>query len=255
MLERAALAAGEHGGVEPLGEVGVVREDHAAARAAQGLVRGRGDHVGVRHGAGVAPGGHEAGDVGHVDHEGGAHRVRDLGEALEVDDARVGRRPGDDDARAALAGNRLHGVHVDSLGLLVHAVGDDVVELAGEVGRRAVREVTPVVERHAEDGVTGLGERGERGVVGLGAGVGLDVGEVRAEEGLGALAREILHHVDRPAAAVVALARQALGILVGERGAHGLHNGEGHEVLGGDELDRGALATQLVAHRGEHFRI
>ena len=48
--ERAALAAREHRGVDFLRESLVVGEDEAAARAAQGLVRGGGHDVGVRHG-------------------------------------------------------------------------------------------------------------------------------------------------------------------------------------------------------------
>ena len=47
-------------------------QDHAAARAAQRLVRRGGDEVRVRHRARVQARGHQAGDVGHVDHQIGA---------------------------------------------------------------------------------------------------------------------------------------------------------------------------------------
>ncbi len=83
-------------------------------------------------------------------------------------------------------------------------------------------------------------------VVGLRAGVRLDVDPFGAEKLLGAVARELLDLVDGPAAAVEAAAGIALGVLVGEDGADGLHHGEGHEVLGGDELDAVALTAQLV---------
>jgi hypothetical protein len=59
----------------------------------------------------------------------------------------------------------------------------------------------------------------------------------RDREGLG------LVHVD--ATAVVALARVALGVLVRERGADGLHHGPRREVLRGDELDALVLARRL----------
>ena len=198
---------------------------------------------------------HEAGDVRHVDHEVGAHGVRDLREALEVDDARVGGGAGDDDLGLFGLGLLGDGVVVDALGPLVDAVGDDVIELAGEVGGRAVREVPAVVEGHAHDLVARLHERGQRRVVRLRPGVRLHVGKARPEELLGALASEVLHLVDRPAAAVVALAGQALGVLVGEWGPDCLHHRLGDEVLGRDELDRGALAAQLVAHGREDLRI
>ena len=75
-----------------------------------------------------------------------------------------------------------------------------------------------------EDGVARLDGGEVYAHVGLAARMGLDVGVVRAEEGLGPLAREVLGHVDELAAAVVALARIALGVLIGEDRARGLHH-------------------------------
>ena len=85
MLQRAALQAGEDGGVELLAEVVIAAEDHAAARAAQRLVGGGGDHIGVFERIRMHAAGHEAGEMGHVHHQVGAHRVGDLAEALEVE--------------------------------------------------------------------------------------------------------------------------------------------------------------------------
>ena len=70
-------------------------------------------------------------------------------------------------------------------------------------------EVAAVVERHPHDRVAGLEHRHVGGVVGLGAGVGLDVGVLGAEQRLGAVDRELLGDVDLLAAAVVALARDS----------------------------------------------
>jgi hypothetical protein len=47
---------------------------------------------------------HEPGDVRHVDHEHGADLLGDVGEALEVDDAGVCARTGDDHLRPVLKG-------------------------------------------------------------------------------------------------------------------------------------------------------
>lgn len=55
VLERAALLAGEHRRVELLGQHFVVGQDDAAAWAAQCLVGGRRDDVGVRHRRGCRP--------------------------------------------------------------------------------------------------------------------------------------------------------------------------------------------------------
>ncbi len=41
-------------------------------------------------GFGIEPGGDQAGEMRHVDQQDGAHRIGDLAEALEIDDARIG---------------------------------------------------------------------------------------------------------------------------------------------------------------------
>ena len=94
--ERAALLAGEHVRVELLRQLGVVGEDEARARAADRLVHGRGDDVGVRHGRRVQARRDEPGEVRHVDPEHRADLVGDRAERGEVELARVGRPAGDD---------------------------------------------------------------------------------------------------------------------------------------------------------------
>ena len=76
-----------------------------------------------------------------------------------------------------------------------------------------------MVEGEAEEGVARFEQRHVDGVVGLGAGVGLDVGVLGAEELLGPLDRQLLGDVDLLAAAVVAAAGVALGVLVGQHRA------------------------------------
>ena len=81
VLERSALEAGEDGAVDLLGQVGPA-QDGAAAGAAQRLVGGQRHHVGHADRARVGTAGDEAGRVGGVEHEEGAHRVGDLPEGL-----------------------------------------------------------------------------------------------------------------------------------------------------------------------------
>ena len=61
----------------------------------------------------VQPGGDEAGEVRHVDHQQRADLVGDRAEALEVEEARVGRPAGEQQLRPALLGDPLDLVHVD----------------------------------------------------------------------------------------------------------------------------------------------
>ena len=56
-------------------------------------------------------------------------------------------------------------------------------------------------------------------------------------------------------AAVVALAGQALGVLVGDDAAHGGHDGGRDDVLAGDELDIVPLAGQLTVHGRSQLRV
>ena len=89
-----------------------------------------------------------------------------------------------------------------------------------------------------------------RGHVGLRAGVRLDVDVLCArEERERTVLGEPLGDVHVLAAAVVALARQALGVLVRQPGALGLHDGGRDVVLAGDELDLVVLAAALADHR------
>jgi hypothetical protein len=136
-------------------------------------------------------------------------------------------------------------VVVDGLGVAADLVADDAVELAGEVELVAVGEVAAVGEVEAEDGVARGQQRHVGGGVGLRAGVRLHVGVLGAEELLGAVAGQVLDDVGELAAAVVALAGIALGVLVGEDGAGGLEHGAADEVLRGDHLQAFVLADDF----------
>ncbi|MNW67505.1 hypothetical protein D3C74_460960 [compost metagenome] len=83
----------------------------------------------------------------------------------------------------------------------------------------------------------------------------LDVGEVRAEQFLDALDGQGLDDVDFFAAAVVAAARVAFGVLVGQHRALGLHDGLGGVVLRGDHFQAALLAGQFSVDALRHLRV
>ena len=80
--------------------------------------------------------GDQAGEMRHVDEQISADRVADLAEALEVDDARIGRAAGDDHLRLVLVGEPLDLFHVDALVVAAHVIGHRLEPLAGQVDRR-----------------------------------------------------------------------------------------------------------------------
>ncbi len=246
VLQRAALHAREHRRVDLLAVL-LAGEDQPAARAAERLVRRRGDDVGVRDGRGVQPRRDEPGEVRHVDHEQRADRVGDLAELGEVELPRVRRPARDDHLGPVLGGEGGDLVHVDEAVLGADVVRHDVQRLAGVVQPHPVREVAAVREVQPEDGVAVLEQREVHGRVGLRPAVRLDVRVLGAEQRLGAVDRELLGDVDELAAAVVAAAGVALGVLVGQDGALRLQHRDRREVLRRDHLQRGLLAPQLGA--------
>ena len=78
---------------------------------------------------------------------------------------------------------------------------------------------------------------------------------LRAKQLLGAIASQILHHVDMLATAVVAAPGIALGVLVREHAARGLHDRRTGVVLAGNHLQAVLLALYLGCHRGVDFDI
>ena len=110
-------------------------------------------------------------------------------------------------------------------------------------------QVTALGQVHTHNGIARLEHREINDLVRLGTGMGLDVGVIRAEQLAGALAGDILHYVYRVAAAVVALAGIALGILVGQHGTHRRHDRGRNDVLAGDQLEVLLLALELGRHR------
>ena len=91
----------------------------------------------------------------------------------------------------------------------------------------AVREVPAVREVHPQHGVARLQQREIHRHVGLRARVRLHVGVLGAEQRLRAVDGQRFGDVDELAAAVVALARIAFGVLVRQHRAGGFEDGAG----------------------------
>ena len=131
----------------------------------------------------------------------------------------------------------------------------DRVEPSGEVDLEPVGEMAAVVEPEREHGVARLHQPEVDRHVRLRARVRLHVRVLGAEERLGPVDRELLDLVDDLAAAVVALARVALGVLVRRHRADGLEDRRPGEVLRRDQLDLVALPLELRAEQRRDVRI
>src|SRR5204862_8033731 len=230
VLKRAALKSVDYQLVHVLG-VRLQTENQAAARTAQRLVRRGGDDLRVRHRRRVNARRHETGEVRNIDHEDGPDLVGDAPEGGEVDHPGVGAAAPDQDPGPLAPGDLAHLIVVDAPGVLAHAVGGGPKQHTGEVDGRAVRQVATVRQRQPEQRIPQLRHREVGRHVGLRTRMRLHVHMLGFEQRFGAIDRELLHLVHDFTAAVVPLLGEPLGVLVGERRAHGLHDGHGGEVL------------------------
>jgi hypothetical protein len=146
-------------------------------------------------------------------------------------------------------------VVIDLLVFLTHAVGDDFVCFPRKIQMMAVREMSAVGQVHAENRIPGLNYGGVGGLVGLRAGMGLDVGVFRAEELLGTVPRQVFDRVRMLTAAVVALSRIAFGVLVGEDAASSFQHGLAGKVLARDQFQTRILARGFSLNLLGNFRI
>ncbi len=251
---RPALQAREDRAVD-VARVLLRGEDERAARPAEGLVGGGGHDVADRHRVGVHTCRHEPRDVRDVRQEDRVYLIGNLPEAPEVDRARVGAGAADDDLRPHLERTLTDLIVVELIGLLGEAVEVRVVELAAEVHAVAVSEVAAMLELHREDLVARL-EGGEvGGHVRRGAGVRLHIRVLGAEERLRAVDGERLDLIVVDAAAVVALARVALSVLVRQHRACGGHGRTRCVVLGGDQHEGLLLALEFVLDEFGDLRV
>ena len=158
---------------------------------------------------------YQTSDVSDIAHEVSAALVGDLTEALKIDDTGISGGAADDQLGLVLHSQTLHLVVVN-VTLLIDAVADDVEEMAGEVDRAAVGQVTTVGQLHAHHGIAGLAQGQLHGHVGLGAGMGLNVGVGAAKDLLGTIDSDALHHVHVFTATVITVTGITFCVLVGQ---------------------------------------
>ena len=115
--------------------------------------------------------------------------------------------------------------------------------------------MTALRQIHAHDGITQIQQSKINCQIGLCTGVRLNIGIFCAEQLAGTLDGNVLHLVHIDTAAIVALAGQALSVLVGQNAAHCGHDGGRDDVLAGDQFNVLALTVQLAIHGCSQLRI
>jgi len=217
-------------------------------------VRGGGHEVGMRHRVRVFASGDQTGVVGHIDHKVSANLLGNRGHAFPIKTQGVSRSATDQELGLVLNGNAFHLVVIDFF-FFVQAVRHDIKELARQIGRRAVGQVTAVPQVHAHHGIARFQKSEVHRLVGLRTGMRLHVDVFSAEDLLQAIDRQLLDHVDMLATTVETLARITFGVLVGELGALGFHHSSGNVIFRSDQLDVIFLTDTLGSHGGGEFGI
>ncbi len=191
-------------------------------------------------------GGNQPGDMRDIRHQHRPAALGDFAEPLEIEGAGVGARARHDQLRPVLLGQARDLIVIDPAGLTAHPVEDGAVDTPRKIQRMTVRKVAPVCKAHGENRIPGFQGGEVDRHVGLGAGMGLDVGMLDAEERLGPRNGQRLDDVHVLAAAVIPLPRQPLGVLVGEEGSLGLEDRLARIVLRGDQDHLLLLAPDLI---------
>ena len=182
-------------------------------------------------------GGDQAGRMGHIDHQQRADAVGDLAHALVVPLAAVSRSSADNHLGFVFQCELFHRIVVDPTGTLVELITHGMIENAGRIDRRAVRQMAAVRQIEPHERIAGLEHREKYGHIGLSARMRLHVGILGSVELAQAVDSQLLDPIDDLAAAVITRSGISFRIFVGQHRAHGLHDLFAYKILGGDQLD------------------
>ena len=159
--------------------------------------------------------GNQAGIVRHIDKEVCTDFIGDFTEFCPVDLQRVGRCTGHNHFRFMFKSQAFYFGIIENF-VFIQTISNGVVEFAGDVNACTVGQVAAVCQRHAQNGVARFQNRSVHGLVGLGAGVRLDIDIFCAEQLFSAVNRQLFDNINVFTAAVIAFARIAFSVFVGQ---------------------------------------
>ena len=194
-------------------------------------------------------------NVGHIHHQHSADLMGNVCKDLKIDGSGVCRCTGNDQLGLMLFRHIADVVVIDQAGSMVHIIGYHIVILTGNIGRTAMGQVSAVGKAHTHQRITGLQQRQLNSHIGLCTGVGLHIGKFCTKQLLGALDTQAFQFIHEVAAAIVALAGQALSIFIGQNGTHSGDHRRGCKVLGSNQLDAILLTVQFPPHHCSDLRV
>src|SRR5437660_2955075 len=169
--------------------------------------------------------------VRHIDQQQRSTGISDGAHSLKVKDARICAPSPDNELWFFAHRDLLKIVVVDSFRILAHSVGDDLVQLAGEIQFVAVREMPAMGKVESQNGILRLQYGGIGGGIGLRSRVWLHIYMFSVKELFGALASEILDYICEFTSAVIALAGIAFCVFVCEYASGSFQHRFADEIL------------------------
>ena len=132
MLQRTALRSRKNRRVDFLGNFLVIGQNHAAARAAQSLVRGRRNHVGIFQRIRMYAAGNQTGKMRHVHHQIRPDFVGNFAETLKINLPRISRTAGNNQFRLIFQSQPLNFVIINQPGVSANPVLNRIKPFAGK---------------------------------------------------------------------------------------------------------------------------
>ena len=251
MLQRTALLTREYGRIQEhahllyltlLGSQSpwivkiLTHQNDTATRTTESLVGSRSNDVGILQWVVEQTGCNQTSRVSHINHEEGTHLIGNLAHAGIIPLTAVSTTATDNQLRLVLQSQLLHLVVIHTTRLLVQVVADRIVENARSIDVAAMRKVTAVVEVQSHKSITWFQYGEQYSSVSLSTRVRLHVGILSTKDFLHAFDGKVLYDIHHLASTIVALARQALCILVGKVRTHSVHHLVTHEILRSNQL-------------------
>lgn len=184
--------------------------------------------------------------MGNIGNQTSSGPIRDLSHSGKIDPAWIGGAARENQAGSHRQRQPFHFVIVNQFIVMSNLVGGDIEPASRKADRRPVRKMPSAGKVEPHDPVAGFKQGKQGGDIGVGAGVGLNIGIGRTEQLAGAVDGELLDQIDCFATTIIAARRTTFRVFVGQDGPLGGAHITTDDVFGRDHLDMILLTLFLL---------
>ena len=241
------------GGLAPWVVEVLAQQNDTAAWTTESLVGGRSNDVGIFQRIVEQSGNNQTCWVSHVNHQQCSHLVGDGTHTGVIPVAAICAGTTDDEFWLFAKSHFFHHIIVNETVAFSHIIFAVVEHHTREIHWATMREVSAHCEVEAHKLVARFQASQEHCHIGLCARVRLHIGIFSTEQFFDALDSNVFALVNALATAVIAMARIAFGILVGEATAHSFHHLRANEVFTCNQFHTFVLALIFLLDNVEDF--